>query len=92
MGIKDLIEASYDIVTDFLIPIAFALCLLYFFWGVAQYLRAGAAGEKATEEGRRIMVWGVAALFVVFSIWGIIRFIRSEVGLSETNLVVPISR
>jgi hypothetical protein len=92
MRLQDLIRAATELVSDFLIPTAFALCLLYFFWGVAQYIRAGAGGEKAAEEGRRVMVWGVVALFVVFSIWGILRFIRGEIGLSETSIIGPPSR
>jgi hypothetical protein len=80
-GLSDLIEASRDTVDNILIPLAFSLCLLYFFWGMAKYIRSGAGGESAVEEGKRIMVWGVVALFVVTSIWGIIAFIRSELGI-----------
>lgn len=87
MGISGLIKASYDLVDKFLIPIAFALCLLYFFWGVAQYVRNAAGSEKAAEEGKRVMVWGVIALFVLSSVWGIIYFIREELQLSSPTEV-----
>ena len=81
----ELIDASYNLINNTLIPIAFSLCLLYFFWGVAQYIRAGAGSEKAAEEGRNRMVYGVIALFVVFSIWGIINLISSELSLPGTG-------
>ncbi|HEY4515710.1 MAG TPA: pilin [Candidatus Paceibacterota bacterium] len=88
MDLKELIQASYGIITNLLIPLAFALCLLYFFWGMAKYIQ-NSGSEKAVEEGKRVMVWGVVALFVVTSVWGIIKFIRSEIDLSPTSMVRP---
>lgn len=82
MGFSDLINAAFDLVNNIFVPLAFALCLLYFFWGVAKYIRSGAGGEKAAEEGKNVMVWGLVGLFVAFSIWGIISFIQSELGIS----------
>ena len=90
MGISGLITASYNLVDKMLIPIAFALCLLYFFWGVAKYVRSGAESDKAVEEGKRVMVWGVVALFVLSSVWGIIYFIRSELQLDTAPTEVRI--
>ena len=80
-GIIGIIDAASGIVTGILTPLAFALCLLYFFWGGAQYIRSGAGGDKATEEGRKVMVWGIVGMFVAFSIWGIITFIQTELGI-----------
>jgi hypothetical protein len=77
----ELIDAVSKIITGTLIPLAFALCLLYFFWGVAKYIRSGAGGANAAKEGKQVMVYGIIGLFVAFSIWGIITFIKSELGL-----------
>ena len=84
-GIIGLIDSASGLVTDILIPLAFALCLLYFFWGVAKYIRTGAGSDKATEEGKRIMIWGIVGLFIAFSIWGIITFIRNELGIPNVS-------
>src|SRR3989344_806469 len=83
---KDLFEAFGGLVS-IAIPIAFALALLYFFWGVGLYiLKSGT--EK--DEGKKVMVWGVVALFVMSSIWGLVRFIQGEIGVSDvTNQPVP---
>jgi hypothetical protein len=80
-GITDLIDAASGAITNVLIPLAFALCLLYFFWGVVKYIRTGAGSDKGAEEGKRIMIWGIVGLFVAVSIWGIITFIQSELGI-----------
>lgn len=71
------------IINNILIPLAFALCLFYFFWGVVKYIRSGAGGDKAVEEGKQIMVWGIVGLFIATSIWGIITFIRTELGVPD---------
>lgn len=77
-GIIGIINAALDIITKVLIPMAFALCLLYFFWGVAKYINSGAGGDKAAEDGKRVMIWGIVGLFIATSIWGIIAFIQGE--------------
>lgn len=83
----ELIDAASGIVKSTLIPLAFALCLLYFFWGVAKYIREGAGSEEAAKEGKRIMVWGIVGLFIAFSVWGIISFIQSELGIPPIEKV-----
>lgn len=80
-----LLEAAQGIVTGILIPLAFALALLYFFWGVAKYINSGAGGEKAAEEGKRVMIWGIVALFIATSIWGIVNFIKSELTIPNVD-------
>lgn len=87
MGLIDLLDAAQGIITRILIPLAFALALFYFFWGVAKYIRVGAGGEKAAEEGKNVMVWGIVALFIATSIWGIIYFIRTELGIPDIQNV-----
>ena len=64
-------EAKY-IVTDMLVPLAFILALLFFFWGIAKYIRS-AGSEK--DEGKKVMVWGIVALFVMASVWGLVAFL-----------------
>lgn len=75
-GTRTFFENAYDLVRDILIPLVFTLALLFFFWGVAKYIWS--AGDK--EEGKKIMVWGVIALFVMSTIWGILYFIGQEIG------------
>ena len=85
MGLIGLIKAAQGIITGILIPLAFSLALLYFFYGVAKYIRSDAASEKAAEEGRRIMVWGIVALFIATSIWGIVSFIKKELTIPDVS-------
>jgi len=91
-GIKNLITAVAGILGD-VIPVIFGLAMIYFFWGVSQFiLHAGDA--KTRDDGKQKMIWGVVALFVMFSIWGIFRFIGDALGIKCTtatpcNIIIP---
>ncbi|MCH8050328.1 hypothetical protein IIB51_02945 [Patescibacteria group bacterium] len=56
------------------IPLIIALAILAFFWGLAK-LVLHAGNEDKRSEGKRIMIWGIIALFVILSLWGIIALI-----------------
>ena len=76
-------------IIDKLIPIVFSIALLVFFWGLAKYILA-AGSEEAKDQGRRIMIGGIIALFVMASIWGIVYFIGQALGIdAEQSIPVP---
>ena len=87
-GTKTLFENAQGIITKTVIPLAFVLALLFFFWGVAKYIRSSGT-EK--DEGKKIMVWGVVALFVMSSVWGIVRFLQGELieGVKTDAIDIP---
>ena len=59
-----------------------SLAVLVFFLGLVRFIfKAGDA--KAVEEGKSLMIWGVVALFVMVSIWGILRFFYGELEFSR---------
>ncbi len=79
-------QAVTDIqnIVDLLIPVVTALALLFFFWGLAKFILA-AGDESAKDEGKRIMIWGVVALFVMAAVWGLIQFIGEIFGVDTTG-------
>ncbi len=70
------------------IPLIIALAVLYFFWGLAQYI-LNSANEEKKEEGRNIMIYGIIALFVMVSVWGLIRLLQETFNVKDTNPIVP---
>ena len=73
-----------------LILIMAGLALLAFFWGLVRFIfKAG--DEKETANGKRLMIWGLVALFVMVSVWGIIRFVEIELfgTLDKNNPTIP---
>lgn len=62
-----------------LIPILVGLAVVLFFWGLVKYLWSITGDTKEHEEGRQIMVWGVIAIFVMVSIWGIVAMLQRAI-------------
>lgn len=86
-NIQTLVTSIGNIV-ELLIPIAFAIALLFFFWGLAQYILA-AGSDEAKAQGKNMMIWGVIALFVMASVWGIVAFIGQALGIQQGTVTVP---
>jgi hypothetical protein len=73
---------------NFALPIVVALALLYFFWGLAQYV-LNASNEEKKGKGKEIMIWGIIALFVMVSVWGIVNVVKSTFQLNDQAITVP---
>ena len=87
-NIQNIIESVRRII-DTLIPLVAALALLYFFWGLAKFILAS-GDEEARDNGKHIMIWGIVALFVIVSVWGLVRFIGDAIGIQPTGTDQPI--
>ena len=70
----------------------FTLAVVAFFWGIIQFIwsaRQGAEG-KGISNGKTFMMWGLIGLFVMFSVWGIIKFAQGVFGIQgENTIMVP---
>lgn len=66
----ELVEIFTSIINT-AVPIVLAFAVLGFFWGLAQYMLSAGDSSK-TEEGRKLMIYGVIGLFVMVSLWGIL--------------------
>jgi hypothetical protein len=71
-----------------LIPILIALSFAVFVWGMVQFI-AVSGSERAIEEGKRKMLWGVVVLFVITAIWGILALMRSITDTETSNSLNP---
>ncbi len=85
-GIGQLIGMAGGIIRA-LIPIVIGLGVLIFLWGVLQYvLRSDDAGKA---QGRTFMLWGIIALFVMVSVWGLVNILRSSLQLDNATPTAP---
>lgn len=79
-GVSKLV-VSIDKIVNLLIPIVFALAMLFFFWGLATYILASGDASKQ-EEGRNRMIWGIVALFVMSAVWGLVKWIGNSLDVT----------
>ncbi len=70
-----------------LLTLLLTFALVLFLWGVVQYLRK--LGSKDAEEAKKIMWWGIIALFVMVSVWGLVGILTSTFGLNNSSLPTP---
>ncbi len=61
-----------------IIPVLIALALVIFFWGLIQYIRTH-------KGGKDIMIAGLLGLFIMVSVWGIIRIAQNTLGVSNAG-------
>jgi hypothetical protein len=84
---QDLLCIAEDLVAT-ATPIVAGIALLVFFWGLAKFiLNAGIPDQR--KEGQQVMIWGIVALFVLFSIWGIVSFIQLTLGVDDSAINGP---
>ncbi len=70
-------------------PIISELALLYFFYGLAKFI-LNAGDEEKRAEGRSIMIWGIIALFVMVSVWGLVRILsQTFIGGNTSSVTIP---
>lgn len=74
---------------NFTLPILVALALLVFFKGLVGFI-AKSGDAKNHEEGRNLMVWGLVGLFVMVSIFGILRFLVTDFGFTARTNFLPL--
>ncbi len=67
-----------------LIPVAVALGILFFIWGLVQFIFAS-GDENAKDEGKRRMIWGVVALFAIVSVWGLVALLNQLTGVGQNS-------
>jgi|SRR3989344_2001880 len=63
------------------------LAIVVFFWGLIKYLWS--MDHENASEGLKTMFWGIIAIFVMVSIWGIIRLLQSTLSVTSTDPIVP---
>jgi len=71
-----------------IVPILAGIALIAFFWGLIKFI-VSADSEEGRKAGKNIMVWGVIALFVMFSIWGILVFVGRSLGVPLSGPLLP---
>lgn len=94
-GIKsfgDLIDLLTNTVVKSMATLLLSLALLAFFYGLVEYIWAKRQGNgDKVKAGNDFMTWGLVALFVMFSVYGIIKFAQSTLfgSTNMTEITIP---
>lgn len=80
-------------VTDFLgvlVPFILALAVLFVLFGVLQFVMS-AGDEEGRKAAKAKMIWGIVGIIIMVSLYGIINFLTGELGLTDQEVVKPIT-
>lgn len=69
-----------DLIINPLIVLLFALALVLFLWGLAQFL-LNPEDSSGRENAKRKIVWGVIGLFIMVSAYGILNIFLRTLGI-----------
>ncbi|MDD5318289.1 MAG: hypothetical protein PHF79_00495 [Candidatus Pacebacteria bacterium] len=87
-GVFSLLATATALINQ-LLPFIISLTVLVFLWGILMYVTSGADTEKRAEA-RGYMIWGIIALFVMVSVWGLVNILAKSIpGLDNTPINAP---
>lgn len=90
MGFQTWILPFFEFADNVLLPVLFGLALLFFFWNLVRYAIIGGANKESRATAKTLMLWGVLALFVMVSIWGIVNLFLDDLGFGgDVDPITP---
>lgn len=80
-GLMGLVNLAGTVINA-VIPLLIGAAIVVFFWGLVKYI--------LNRKNKDILYMGIIALFVMVSVWGIVRIMQSTLGIGGTQtLPVP---
>ncbi|MES2216024.1 MAG: hypothetical protein V4481_01875 [Patescibacteria group bacterium] len=67
------------------IQILIAFAVIYIIYNVVRFLIVGADNEEKRASARSAILWGVVGLFVILSIWGLVRILTNTFRTDTTT-------
>ena len=83
--VGDLIARINAAVINPVVGLIFIIAFVLFLWGAMQYIIRPNAPD-ARETASRHMLWGVIGMFIMFSVFGIMRLIANTLGADVPGL------
>jgi len=75
------------LINDSVIPFIFAIAIVMFMWGAVKFFIINSDEEAKREQGKQFMIWGIIALAVMISVWGLVAILTTTFG--ESGNVLP---
>lgn len=71
-------------ILNVIIPIVITIAVIIFIVGVVKYVTA--SDEEKQAEARKLMISGIIGLFVIVSIWGLVRVLQNTFGVNSDEI------
>ena len=74
-----------SLIVNPLIALLFALAIMYFLYGVVEFISNQENEEKKTK-GKSHMIWGVVGITIMMGVWGILGIILSTLNINKSEI------
>lgn len=80
-GVDNFVHKVDAYIINPIIYVLFALAVVFFLYGVIEFLLNQANEEKKTD-GKSHMIWGIIGITIMLGVWSILGFITNTLGIS----------
>ena len=86
-NVQTLLGFGTCIINNSIIPFIFALAIVMFVWGAIKFFIINADEEAKREQGKQFMIWGIIALAVMLSVWGLVGILGNTFLGGKTTIL-----
>ena len=83
---QGLLNYATCIIGSSVIPFIFAIAMVFFIWGAVKFFIIDSDEEAKREQGKQFMLWGIIALAVMISVWGLVNVLGVTFNINTTYL------
>jgi|GEM_PF-5773992 hypothetical protein len=65
-------------ISNSVIPFLIGTAVVFVIWGIFKYISSAGDTEKVAE-GRKVVIWGTIALFLMLAFWGLVIVIHTSI-------------
>ncbi len=84
--LQDVLCYATSIINNSIIPLIFAGATVMFVWGVINFFILNAEQQEQRAKGKQFMIWGIVALAVMLSVWGLVGILGNTIGVKSSVL------
>lgn len=79
--VASFMERVYEVLLQPFIGLLFTLALVMFLYGMVRFVSTSDKSSDDASKGRQHMLWGIIGMFIMMSVFGIMRLIISTLGI-----------
>jgi hypothetical protein len=83
---QSIVELIISSILNPVVALLIGLAVVYFMWGALKYVNRG---HDDGAEGVKMMTYGIFALFVMVSVWGLVYILINTFNLSSSSVPTP---
>ena len=81
-SVDDFINNANKLIVNPLITLLFALAIVFFLWGVFEFI-ANQENEEKKTSGKQHMLWGIIGITIMMGVWTILHIILNTFNISR---------